>query len=294
MQSFLFTFLYAIVWMFSLLPLRILFIFSDMLFLIVWYVLPYRRKVVLNNLRNSFPEKSESEINDIARKFYRHFCDLVFEVIKLNTMSEKTMRKHWKVKNPEVINQYYDQGRHLAAILAHYGNWEWNTAMSLIVKYPVYSIFKRLSNKRMDELMSKIRSRFGGKPVEMANVLRELITMNNEGKPIAPGFIADQSPHKTEHCYWMNFLNQDTSVYLGIEHLAVKFNMIVVYFDMQKISRGYYEVDVITLCENPKELKEYEITEKHVRLLEKKIQERPEFWLWTHRRWKRKRKIEKP
>ena len=259
-----------------------------MLYIILYYIISYRKKVVYTNLKNSFPEKSEKERKAIAKKFYKHLADLFIENITIHFIKEKEILKRVKFTNIEILTNYYKQNKSVIAVLGHYGNWEYYLGMPLITKYLFVGVYKKLSNKLFNKLFIKTRSKFGAEPVEMHNTLRTLIKYANEKKLNFAGFVSDQTPTKSESHYWTKFLNQDTPVFLGVEKIAKKTNQPVVFLYMRKVKRGYYQVEIIKLFDNPKETKEHEITECHVKLLEKIIKEEPAYWLWSHRRWKHK------
>jgi Kdo2-lipid IVA lauroyltransferase/acyltransferase len=273
----------------GLLPLRVLYIFSDFTYYLVYYVFRYRKAVVFENLRNSFPEKSGEEIRALAKRYYRHLCDLFAETIHQPGMGENEIRNRVKFKNPEIIDKYFNEGRHIAAVMGHYNNWEWMCGFPLITGYKCITIYRQLKNRIFDKLMYDMRSRFGAELVPMKMAIRKIYEYDKLGAPTITAFIADQTPPREKSLFWLKFLNQDTSVYLGPARLARKMNMAVVFFKMKKVKRGYYELDFIPLFENTSDSDENEITLAHVSELEKQIRCQPEFWLWSHRRWKIRR-----
>lgn len=289
MKKIFFYIFYIFSWLLSILPLKIQYFIADFLYIILYYIIAYRKKVVYINLKNSFPEKSDKEIKSIAKKFYKHLADLFIENISFHFFSEKDILKRVKFTNIEILNNYYKQNKSVVAVLGHYGNWELYCGMPLITKHLNIGVYKKLSNKSFDDLFKKTRKKFGAEAVEMHNTFRTIIKYAKEGKLTFTGLISDQTPTKSEIHYWTKFLNQDTPIFLGVEKIAKKTNQPVVFMDMKKIKRGYYQVEIIKLFENPQETKEYEITEKHVRLLERIIKNKPEYWLWSHRRWKHKK-----
>lgn len=280
---------YGFVRLISYLPFSILYIFSDIVYLFIYYILRYRRKIVTSNLRNSFPEKSEKEINAIQKEFYSHFCDTFIETIKLWTISEEEIRKRCKFLNSDIFDTYKASGKSIITVLGHYGNWEWLTSFAVWKDAYYLPIYKPLHNKVFDKMFLRIRARFGAKPVAKDDTLRTMISYRNQNKYTATVFIGDQTPNKANLNYWTKFLNQDTPVLLGTERIAKKLDQVIVFIHMKKVKRGHYEVELIPLFENPKETTEFEITEKHTRVLEKIIQEDPAYWLWSHRRWKHKK-----
>jgi KDO2-lipid IV(A) lauroyltransferase len=286
MQLIAYIILYPIIWLISLLPLRVLYFLSKGLYFLIYYVARYRRKVVYENLRKSFPEKPEKEIEEISKKFYRYFSRLLLEIIKLVTITEKEFKSRITIKNPEVLLDLYNKGLHCIAVTAHYCNWEWYAGTSGKTPYKIMSLYKPLSNKYVDKLLTNIRTKFGADLVPMSSALRAIIKYKKAGTLACSGFIADQTPVRQYIQYWTTFLNQDTPILLGVEKVAKQTNQAVVFLKMMPVKLGYYEIEVIKLFEDVSNLPEYEVTETHVRLLEKIIIEQPEYWLWTHRRWK--------
>lgn len=290
MQTIISYILYGTIWLISLLPLRLLYIISDFNYLLLAYIIRYRRKVIDNNLKNSFPDKSNKERAAIRKEFYKHLCDYTVETFKLLNMSKKEILKRCIDKNPEVMSKFFDEGRSVVGILGHYGNWEWLSSYPLINSKPKFlPIYKPLHNKLMDKMFFELRSHFGAEPLKKKDVLRCLISNKKEGNITLTGFIGDQTPTKTNIKYWTKFLNQDTPIFLGVEKIARKLNYPVVFVSMQKVKRGHYEVHTQLISENPKDTAEFEITEAHTRLLEKSIQDNPAYWLWSHKRWKHKK-----
>jgi len=270
----------------SYLPLRVLYIISDFMFLFIFYIIKYRRKVVKQNLKNSFPGKTDKELNKIEREFYHHFSDLIFEIIKLTSISEGNLRERVIFTNPELFEKYKEVSIVLA--VSHYGNWEWGiSGISLNTEQKMMGVYKKLNNLFFNDFMNKNRAKFGADLVEINGTFRYLIKNKNNPKII--GLLADQSPTKNDSNYWTTFLNQETSVYLGPEKISKKFNYPVLFCSMKKVKRGYYEVFIEELCTNPEKTTEGEITSLYLQKAEEKIKENPEFWLWTHRRWKHKR-----
>ncbi len=276
-------------WLITLLPLRVLYLFSDFLFLILYYFPSYRRNIVEKNLRNSFPEKEDAELKIIARRFYRHLADLFIESLKVLHMNAKQISRRFRFRDMTLINRFYSEGRDVVAVCSHYNNWEWLSSMPLFSPFTAMTVYKPLKNKYFDNLMLHLRSKFGVVPAPMESVLREIVRHRKEKKQTITAFIADQTPTPRDHSYWTQFLNQDTSFFLGTEKIAVMFNMPVIFVHIIKVKRGYYEVEVTLLAENPADEQPGSVTEKHVHKLEEVIKAQPEFWLWSHRRWKHKR-----
>lgn len=275
----------SILYFLSLLPFPVLYFLSDILYGILYYIFKYRRKVVLNNLLNSFPEKSRSEIELIEKRFYRYLADLMLESIKTLTISAKEIKKRFIFKNIEILKNHLQNGKSVIAVSGHYGNWEWGpVATGLELNEKVLVVYKPLSDKRFEGLMNSMRSRFGSIMVPMKLTFRKVIEYKDEPNVLV--LIGDQTPAREESHYFTTFLNQQTAVFLGVEKIALKLNNPIVYFSINRIKRGYYECVVKSLIENPENTIEHEITEAHIKELEKNIRIHPEFWLWSHKRWK--------
>ena len=292
MKAFFYYLAYIFYWIFAWLPLKVQYIISDLLFFSAFYLLKYRKKVVLLNLTNAFPDKTPQEIASISKKFYQHFCDSLVETFALLHMSKKEIRKRFRYKNPELINAFYKEGKSIIAVIGHYGNWEWNASLPLVIKHSVLAVYKPLRNRFMDKLFIRLRGKFGVVPVPMSAIVKKLHQFKENNQPTYSIFLTDQRPQYYHIKYWTTFLNQETPVYLGAEKIGKKLGSAIVYVKVSKIKRGYYELEFITLIEDTKNTKDFEITEKHVRILEQTIQEQPEMWLWSHRRWKHKRPVE--
>jgi Kdo2-lipid IVA lauroyltransferase/acyltransferase len=283
---------YAINWTFTLLPMRVLYLFSDFIFLLLYYFPGYRKNVVRTNLKNSFPEKSDEEIKSIERKFYHHFSDLLIEVLAMTHLYKKQLMKRFTISNTGLLDRLYEEKRDVAAIVAHYGNWEWTNFFPSIIKHKMVTIYKPLQDKYFDGFINDIRLRYGVVMTPMSNVIRDIINYRKNKTNIVVSFISDQTPAITDIKYWTKFLNQDTAVFTGAEKIASKYDMAIVFFNIQKIKRGHYDLRIELLFEHSAGLPEHYITDKHVQHLENIIRENPEFWLWSHRRWKHKRPLE--
>ena len=279
-------------WVITLLPLSVLYLFSDFLFLILYYFPGYRRDVVSANLKNAFPYKTDVERAEIARKFYWHLADLFVETLKFTHMSNKERLRRCKYENIDLLEHLYSQGKDIVAVLGHYSNWEFLNVLPLLTDYTCISIYRPLKNKHFDTFLNKARSENGMILAPMSMVIREILNRKKNGERTLTAFLADQTPAKGDIHYWTTFLNQDTPVYLGAEKIAAKYNMAVVFINMQKIKRGYYNITFELLFNDVTGLKETQITEAHVKHLDSIINEKPETWIWSHRRWKHKR--EKP
>lgn len=275
----------------NLLPLRFLYLISDMLYLIIYYLVGYRRKVVEKNLRNAFPEKSQQERDKIAKRFYRHLCDIYVETIKPMHMSQEEIAKRFTVGNRDLLDRLYSEGRDVVGLTSHYNNWEWLSAMPLDVPHKIITIYKPLKNKYFDRFLFKLRSKYGLIVTPMNQIIRDLVKSRSENVRTLSGFVGDQTPPPNENAYWTTFLNQETGFYRGAEKVALKYDMAVIFMNIVKVKRGYYTIECKLMTEKPCEEAPDSIISRYVEMLEEVIREKPEYWLWSHRRWKHKRKV---
>lgn len=279
------------IYFFSILPWPLLFLFSDFFFIVVYYLLRYRKKVVRQNLQNSFPDKTLKEIISIEFRFYRYFVDMILEMLKLLTISHNQMIDRCKIDSATEIlfNDLYQKQKSVILIMGHYGNWEYcPCSIPLQTNYAGFVIYHPLSNPYFDKLMSKMRTQTSCQLYTMTGTLKGMIS--NRDLITMTAFLGDQTPHP-EVAYWTNFLNQDTPVFNGTEKIARKLNFAIVYGNMERIKRGKYLYHTKLITENAADTIEGEITNAHVKLLEETILKKPEYWLWTHRRWKHKRNV---
>ncbi|MET3113810.1 KDO2-lipid IV(A) lauroyltransferase [Pedobacter sp. CG_S7] len=279
-------FLYGI----ALLPLPILYGFSNILYYILYYISGYRRKVVRDNLQNSFPEKNIYQIISIEKHYYKYLCDLIFEIIKMPLISKKELAIRYKFNNLNLIEERLQKDESVIACSAHYGNWEWGMlAFGLNLSKTKYVIYKPLNNKVFDNWFYNMRARFGNTPIAMKQTLRTVAGSRKTTSVFC--FASDQTPVKDPTNYWMNFLHQQTPVFSGPEKIAVQTNRPVYYLKVNVIKRGYYEVDCIPIIAHPKEAMEHEITAAQFKILEDHINAKPQYWLWSHKRWKHRPEI---
>jgi len=283
---------YGINWIITLLPLPVLYVFSDFLYLVLYYVVSYRRKVVATNLKNSFPEKTDKELKIIEKKFYRHLSDIIIETFKSTHMTRTNQKKRFTYSNLEIIDKLREEKRDIIAIMGHYNNWEWPTLLPYYLKYKTIIIYKPLQNKYFNRFINNHRSEHGIVLTPTSQVIREIINYRKKDINTVSVFISDQIPSKGDIKYWTTFLNQDTAVFTGAGKIASKYDMAVVFFHVQKVKRGYYNLNIELLFDHTEGLSEEVITEKHVRRLEEIIKEKPEYWIWSHRRWKHKKPVE--
>jgi len=273
---------------FSLLHFRILYAISDFLRFLFYHVIHYRRKIIIENLKRSFPDKTHSQLMEMLNDIYRNLMDIVVESMKGLTMSSKNVIERYKILNPELINSYYDKGKSVVCVAAHYCNWEWGAfSGSSQLKHKIIALYKPMSNIYIDEYMRKKRT---NAKVTMASIYETTQTFDtNSNEVCAFVMVADQSPTNVERAYWIKFLNQDTACLHGPEKHARQNELPVIYLDIQRQKRGFYTVEASILTDEPDTLPEGEVTRMYMKKLETIIKAKPENWLWSHRRWKRKR-----
>lgn len=270
----------------SLLPLRVIYVFTDIFYLLLITIIPYRRKVIQKNLTHSFPNKSKKEINALTRRFYRHLTDLLAEGIKGLSINKKELLKRFRVSNPEVMQECYAQNKDVLLVSGHYNNWEWLIlSQPLLFPHLAVGVGMPLTNGFWDKKLNERRARNGMHIIHSKTVRPFFEKQLKSAK--ATLLLADQSPGDAKKSYWMNFLNQQTAVLYGPEQLAIRYNQNVVFFHIEKIKRGYYTMHLRLITSQPRTTKWGEITEAHTRLLEEQIQQHPTYWIWSHKRWKR-------
>jgi Kdo2-lipid IVA lauroyltransferase/acyltransferase len=276
--------------LFSIIPFRILYIISDGIFLLVFHLIGYRKKVVYENLRNSFPYKSATEIKEIAVKFYHHLADVFIESLKAFTMTEEDVIGRYRFMNQEILDDFYKKGRQILVVAGHYNNWEWaGIASGKQMMHRPVGFYKPLTNKYVDAYVQKTRVQ--GRSV-LASIVHTAATFNTDwGEPAAFYMVGDQSPSSPRLAYWVRFMNQDTATLHGPEKYARVHNLPVIFVYSKKIKRGYYEVEFSMIEEEPSKTKTGEITSRFMQKLEEVINENPQYYLWSHRRWKIKRNL---
>lgn len=292
MNFIIFCITYPFIWLLSRLPMRILYIISDFFFIIIYHVFGYRKKVITQNLAYAFPKKSDKEKQLIAKKFYKHFTDIIVESLKSFSISEKQILKRYKYKNPELVNNFAKESKSIALVGAHLANWEWSFSLPLVLDMTVFGAYNKLRNETFEKTIKKNRQKFGVIGAKTTDFIKSI--NDNYKNKIQGAYIllSDQSPQIKKTFYWANFFNIKVPVHTGAEMIAKKFDLVVINYRAKKIKRGYYEIDFELISENPKEFKDYEITDKFLRLTEKNISEQPEFYLWSHKRFKHKDKFE--
>lgn len=291
MQFLAYILIYPFLWLISILPFKLLYAFSDLLFVILYHIVGYRKRVVKENLRLVFPNKSNEELNKIRKKFYHHLCDMILESIKSMTISESEMKKRFTFANVEMLKEIEAQNKSIALMCAHYGSWEWIFILQTYIGTKGYAIYKRLENKYFDRLVKRIRAKYNSHLITTKESIPILTKSKAEGSITICGFVSDQSPKPFKAFHWQEFMGIKVPVHTGAEMLAKKLDMAVVFFGVKRLKRGYYETSFKTIALNPKEYPDYQITDIFLKLVEDQINEAPEYYLWTHKRWKHRNAV---
>lgn len=293
MQFIVFAISYPFIWLLSRLPMRILYLKSDVFFFIIYHIIGYRKEVVLENLKLVFPEKSEEELRKIRKKFFKHLMDLMIESVKAFSISEKEILKRYTYKNPELVNSYSKKGKSIALVGAHQANWEWSTSLPKVLDINIYGAYTKLNNSYFEKYVRNSREKFGVigyKTSEMVRAMQQRVSNKEQGAYI---LLSDQSPQLHKTYYWRRFFNTKVPIHTGAEMLAKKFDLVVINYVTRKIKRGYYETEFQLITDEPKKFKDYEITDLYTELTEKNILNQPEFYLWSHKRFKHKDRFNK-
>lgn len=291
MQLLAYILIYPFFWLVSILPFRILYAFSDLIYLFIYRIFGYRKKVVQDNLKLVFPEKSSKEISTITKKFYHHLCDMIVEAMKSMTISEAEMKKRYTFTNIELLKKLEDQNRSVIIMCGHYASWEWIFILQTYVSHKGFAVYKRLNNKYFDRLIKRIRAKYNSHLITTKETITTLKASHAKNELTITGFVADQSPKLNKAHHWNSFMGVTVPIHTGAEMLAKELNQAVVFFDVRKMKRGYYQTTFKTIAEHPKEFKNYEITDIFKSFIEEQIKEQPEYYLWTHKRWKHRNNV---
>jgi len=274
----------------AVLPPRAMYLFSDLLFFLGYYVVGYRKKVVYQNLHNAFPDYSKTKIRHTALGFYRHLADVIIEDIAMLHMKPARLNKMVRMEDLDMLEEMYRGNKNITGLIGHYGNWELLTTLPLHTPYTILSVYKPLKNRFFNRKIYQMRQRFQDVPVPMKTVYQKVIEYQNQDKPYIIGFVSDQSPPRKNINYWTTFLNQETPFFTGAEKIAKKFRHAVFFTAVKKVQRGSYRIIFRKLVDDASQTRENEITDKYVQALESLIREDPRYWLWSHRRWKHARR----
>lgn len=267
-----------------------MYLLADIVYLVVYYLVGYRRKVVRRNLAASFPEKSDIERRAIERRYYRHLADIAVEFVHNLYASPVAIKRRYRIVNRQLIDRYYEHGQSVVLLSAHYNNWEYMvSSLNMQLLHHGIGVGKPLDDKLTASFITRRRTRYGTEVVDQRDVRRVVDFYDRHRVPCALMMLGDQSPSNVYKSYWTTFLNQDTAFLYGAEYFARKYNYPVLYYRVDKVRRGHYELTFSTLCEHPQQVPQYSIVERYARILEEQIRQQPEYWLWSHRRWKRKK-----
>ncbi len=278
--------IYSLIWLLYLMPERLLYVISDFLYLLAYYVVGYRKQVVFENLVKAFPDYDRKQIRSTAKRFYHHLCDMILEAAVSLFHTPEEFRQKISYINTGILNEFYEEGKQVIVVSGHYGNWEYLPTIGLISAYPAIGAYKPLKNPYLNRLSRQNRTHPNAEPIPMDQIVRRMMAYAREKKPMLTVFLADQRPMLHNIQYWTKFMGLDTPLYLGTEKLARKLNAAVLFLKIRKVRRGRYVAEFELITREPNTLPPFEITERHVRLLEKLIREDPAYWLWSHRRWK--------
>jgi KDO2-lipid IV(A) lauroyltransferase len=281
--------LYPLIWIISKSSFRLIYLFSDFLYLILYHVISYRKKLVRKNLALALPEKTFLERKIIEKKYYKHLSDLFLESFKSLNISEVDIKKRYSFKNIELLDELYKKKKNIILMGGHYASWEWFFIIDRLTDYRINAIYKKLSNKYFDSLIKKIRSKYNGNLISTKNTFKEILKNTKLKGLNIYGFASDQSPKKNKATYWNNFLNNFVPFHTGAEIIAKKYDMAVVYMNVEKVKRGYYLASFELITDKPKKYKDFKITEDFIKLLENQIFKAPEYYTWTHNRFKHRK-----
>lgn len=277
---------YPIVILISLLPFRLLYVLSDLVYFLMYYVIKYRRKVIFHNIKIAFPDHTENQIVEIAKKSTRHLCDMIFEMIKTITISKSQLQQRFLITNIDYVKSLESYQRPIFSATGHYGNFDWSIAINYIWDMKINVVYKPVKQPQINSLLIKSRGKINSDMIparEVKDFVKEKISRTSTSVLY---MIIDQSPKLKRPHYFASFFNQPTSVFLGYEELAREMNAVAVYFKIQKVKRGYYKATVLEMNTHSETTKPWELTDQFYRLLEEQIREQPEYYMWSHKRWK--------
>lgn len=290
MQLLAYILIYPFLYVISILPFRILYILSDLTYVFVYHIFGYRRKVVTENLKLAFPNKTEKEISTIRKKSYHHLCDMIFEAIKSITISEKAMIKRYVFTNVEEVHKLEKENKSIVLMMGHYGSWEWIFILQKHVNHKGYAVYKRLANKYFDRLVKRIRAKYNSHLITTRETFPILIKAKRNKELTFNGFVFDQSPKLRKAIYWQKFMGVEVPVHVGAEILAKRLDMATMFLKVKKVKRGYYEATFSDVIKTPQDYDNFDITDLALKRVEEQIIEAPEYYLWTHKRWKHRGK----
>lgn len=289
MQFLIYSISFPFLWIISKLPFRLFYWFSDCIYILVYYLVGYRKKIVRNNILIALPHLSEEKRLLIEKKFYHHMCDMFLEMIKTMSISSEEMKERFRITNIELLKEYEQKNKSIILLAAHYASWEWLLSINESTTFKCYGVYKKINNKYFDAKVRAIRSKFKSELVTTENTIALINDNEKNGIMSLYGLASDQSPqvHKTFH--WQQFMGITVPVHTGAEMLAKRYDLEVVFAKVKKVKRGYYEATFVPIATDPKSIPDYEITDAYLKEVEQQIVEAPEFYFWTHKRWKHRR-----
>jgi len=281
---------YPLLWVISILPFRLFYLFSDLVFFMVYHVVGYRKQVVHDNLKLVFPTKTDREIKQIRKDFFKHFCDMFLETVRTMSLSKKDAAKHFKVRNMDLLLDL-EKSTSVLLLCSHYGNWEWIISINNYLASNGYAVYQKVGNFYFDRMIKRIRGRWNTTPITQKETVKTIMLNEQENKRAVYGMVSDQSPMAHRAQYWTEFMGVKAPIFTGAESLARKLDLAVVFLKVSKVKRGFYEAECIPITLSGSATAEHEITDRFLELTEHQILERPEYYLWTHRRWKHSNKV---
>ncbi|MFD2941957.1 lysophospholipid acyltransferase family protein [Flavobacterium notoginsengisoli] len=286
MQFLVYILAYPLLWLISILPFPIFYLFSDFVYFLIYRVIGYRKKVVRENLALTLPHLSEAERKDIEKKFYKHMCDMFLEMVKTMSMSPAEMERRFHVTNIDLVLDYAKKGKSVILVASHYASYEWLLTINPKLGFQGVAVYKKLANPYFDKLVRKIRSKYNTEMIETRKAIPTMAQNQRNGVLSMYGLASDQSPKLDRIFHSMKFMGVEVPVHTGAEMLAKKYDLAVIMVKVEKVKRGFYEATFLSLADNPKDFEDFEITEMYLKEVEKQILAKPEFYLWTHKRWK--------
>lgn len=282
---------YPPLWLVSRLPFRVIYFISDVLYQLIYHIVGYRKKVVYGNLKLVFPQKTDQELISIQKRFYKHMCDMFLEMVKTLGISEKELHKRFTFTNVEVIHDFEAKNMSMMTFFPHYASWEWTIALDPLIQSKGYAIYQKIGNKYFDALVRRIREKFGTTLISTRETPAVVKSNRRNNQLSIYGILSDQSPMRMHAKHWTDFMGIKVPVHVGAEVLCKKLNIPAVYLKVEKLKRGHYKGTFIVLAEKPNEYNDFEITDSFLKHVEQSIHEAPEYYFWTHKRWKHRNRI---
>ena len=286
LQLLVYILIYPLIVLISILPFRVLYMFSDLLYLFIYYVIGYRKKVVMSNLKIAFPEKSKEELTVIMKKFYSHFLDIFMEMLKTFSISDEEILERFKLTNPEELDAFMGRHKNILLMSSHYGNFEWLFSLNLRVDHHGFAAYKKVNNKYLNNYIVRSRSRFNTTLIPTKRLISALDKNDKKDINSVYGMLVDQAPKPGKTYHWSNFFGVKVPVITGTEMLSKKYDYAVMYIETAKIKRGFYETKMEILSENPRDVPDFDITDLFMKKLEAQIRKEPAYYFWTHKRFK--------